>query len=480
MSSSDIFMLRKQGRSGDALMKAREGFAQNREDVWFLRAYAWTLYDHVKKIVEAYEAKQLSPAALSSQLTPYMREFSKFANLLRKDSAFSQMLRQAGKVSHDWPEFLGFARWVGISDFSEEDCSPFINEQGKKIDSLKVRFIRAICREAVARATDPNSAPALIKWGADVLCNALQESPNDQWLNYYQSKLHLVEGDAEHAIQRLMPVLHRQSKAAWTWALLGEILESARPVDAITCYGHATQLAREEQEVAKIRIHLALRLSLEGRLNEAAEQASLALKYREKHGYKVPQDLAQLVASDWYQQAVANKSLQKLPKMKAEAQMLLQEFDQQRLVYTTGVIDHINTEKALSYVATDATKGFILLHHKFPQVADLPPGVLIDVGFAKQDGPPLAWRSSEATVIPGLCETFIGILEKQEGKDFAFIRTQSGTVFVPPVLAKTFSEGLTYQVTTLAIKRTNKQGKVRWRAVTVNMQGGDSQPSVIE
>lgn len=451
MSSSEIFSLRKQGRSEEALAKAREGFAQNREDVWFLRAYAWALYDHVKKIVESYEAKQLSPASLSSQLTPYMREFSRFANPLRKDSAFSQMLRLAGKVSHDWPEFLGFARWAGINDFSEDDNSPFVNEQGKTIDSLKTRFTRAICREATARAADPNADPALVKWGVDVLGNALEESPNDQWLNYYQSKLHLAEGDAEHAIQRLMPVLHRQSKAAWTWALLGEILETTRPADAITCYGHATQLAREEQEVAKVRIHLAFRLSLVGRMNEAAEQASLALQYREQHGFRVPQDLAQLVAADWYQQAVANKSLQKLPKMMAEAQTLLQELDRQRLVYTTGVIDHINTEKSLSYVATGASTGFGLSHRKFPLAADLPPGTVVEVGSAENDGPPLDWRRSEAKVIPGLCETFVGTLERQEGKDFAFVRARGGDVFVPPALAKGFSTGQKYQVTVLAI-----------------------------
>ena len=73
MSSGEIFALRKQKRYAEALDMARSEYPQNTTDVWFLRAYAWALYDHAKEIVDRYEAKQLSPATLSGQLSPYMR-----------------------------------------------------------------------------------------------------------------------------------------------------------------------------------------------------------------------------------------------------------------------------------------------------------------------------------------------------------------------------------------------------------------------
>ena len=297
---------------------------------------------------------------------------------------------------------------------------------------------------------------------------ALQDEPNDQWLNYYQSKLHLANGEPDLAIKRLTPVLRRQSRAAWPWALLGEILEIEHPQDVLTCYAHATQLAREEQEVAKVRIHLAQRLALVGRFNEAAHQANLALQYREQHAYKVPQELHQLLASDWYQQALANNSLQPLPKAESSARALLQQLDRQNLTYTRGVIDHINTEKALSYVATGAATGFGLLHNKFPTVADLLPGTVVEIGRAEPDGHPLDWRLSEASELAGLCQTFTGSLIRQEGKDFAFIRSTPEDIFVPPMLTKNFEQGQTHNVSCLAIRRTNKQGKTGWRAVKVN------------
>jgi hypothetical protein len=465
VSSSDIFALRKQGRSAEALEMARAEYPENTADIWLLRAYAWALYDHAKKLIDSYEAKQLSPTALSGQLTPYMREFAKIASPLRGDSTFSQLLRLGGKAAKDWRDFLGFARWAGVSDFSEEDKTSFVNDQGKAIDSLQKRFTRAICREAVTRETDPQSDQELIAWGLGILEQALRDEPNDQWLNYYQSKVHLAHGEADLAIKRLAPVLRRQSRAAWPWALLGEILEAKQPEDALTCYAHATQLAREEQEVAKVRIHLAQRLALAGRLNEAAQQANLALQYREQHAFKVPQELQQLLASDWYQQAVANNRLQPMPKVESAARALLQELDRQTLSYTQGVIDHINAEKALSYVATGADTGLGLPHRKFPHIAELPPGTLVEIGRAEPEGPPLDWRLSEVKSLPGLCETHSGNMERQEGKDFAFIRTTREDVFVPPGLAKAFAQGQQYEVSCLAIRRTNKQGKTGWRAV---------------
>ena len=474
MSSKEIFALRKQGRSADALELARSEHPENANDIWFLRAYAWALYDHIKSVVDRYEAKQLSPTALSSQISPYMREFARIGGPLRGDSAFSQIIRLSGKVSKDWGEFLGFAWWAGVEDFPEEDKKSFVNEHGKTLDSLQKRFTRAICREAAANAENDQISREWIDWALSVLEKALSEEPNDQWLNYYQSKIHLSRGESSEAIKRLAPVLNRQTRAAWPWAQLGEILEPTRPDDALICYAYATKLAREEQEVAKVRIHLAERLALAGRFGQAAQQVRLALRYREQHGFKVPQELQQLAASDWYQQAVAGDAFEPLPSVELEARALSQALNELNLSYTPGVIDHINEEKGLSYVATAASTGVGLLHRRFPEVADLPPGTIVEVARADPDGPAVRWRPTDLTSIPGLCQSLSGTLERQEGQSFAFARCGVADVFVAPQLAQAFDPGCAYEVVSLAIRRTNKQGKTGWRAVKIL----DIQPSL--
>ena len=468
MTSDMIFKLRKQGCSSEALAVARENYDANARDIWFLRAYAWVLYDQLKDVVGRFETGHLSATELNNQFTPTMREFARFGDLLRRDTAFSQILRLAGKVSKDWREFLGFARWSGTDDFSDDDRQPFVNDKGKTIDSLEQRFRRAICREAVAHLADGQSSSELVDWGLGILDESLAENPSDQWLNYYQSKAHLARGEDALAIKRLVPVLRRQARAAWTWALLGEILEKSQPDDALVCLVYATQLAREEQEVAKVRIHLAHRLASQERYAEAAHQISLALKYREDTGFKIPQELQQLASSEWYSRVNGDGSMQDLPDVGSAAMALLRNLDRKSLTYVQGVVDHVNNDKALSYIATGVNTGMALKHARFPQIADLVPGTILEVGRAESDGPPLDWRPSQAVELPGLCETMSGQLERHDGNSFAFIRASRDDIFVPPDLAATFDTGGKYEVTCLAIKRSAKSGKIGWRAVQIS------------
>jgi hypothetical protein len=247
--------------------------------------------------------------------------------------------------------------------------------------------------------------------------------------------------------------------------LLGEILEASRPDDAIACYGQATQLAREEQEVAKTRIHLAHLLAQAKRFAEAAHQVKLSLAFREQQQFKVPQELAQMAASDWYRGCVADARFQRLPDAGAAAVAILDKINQQNIKYQQGVVDHINMEKGGSYVATAPDGGFFLSHRKFRDVAAVPPGTIVEVGVAAGDNRPAYWRPAFVITIPGLCEALTGQLDRPEGKNFAFIRTEKASVFVPPNLAADVPFDEVTPVRCLAVWRTDKEGKTRWKAL---------------
>ena len=73
--------------------------------------------------------------------------------------------------------------------------------------------------------------------------------------------------------------------------------------------------------------------------------------------------------------------------------------------------------------------------------------------------------ASTASSIPGLCETFSGIVERHEGQPFAFLRSDAGDVYIPPELACEFPVDEQMSGTCVALRRANKQGKVGWRAV---------------
>ena len=465
MDSKEIFALRRAGKSAEALEAARASLLGHENDLWFLRAYAWAIYDQAKKIVEDHEQKRLSDSAMGHRISPYMREFSQIGAPLRGDTAFSQMLRLAGKVSRHWPDFLAFAQWAGIDGFEAEDLAPFVTEDGRRVDSLQRRFVRAVAREAASAAAEGRGDSDPVRWALTILAQALAEDPNDQWLNYYQSKIDLSEDRFRDAVRRLVPILRRQSRAAWPWALLGEILEKTQPAKAVVCYVHATELARDEQEVARVRIRLAELLAAQERFDEAAFQAHLAARYREEHGFKTPAELSRLLQSDWYMREFRTDRPKPPPKAGGEARKLLAELDARPVVYSLGVVEHINEEKALTYVVTGVESGSPMPHGRFPEIAEVEPGTIIEIGRTDPAEKPTDWRRAEAEVIPGLCKDVTGRIERHEGNSFAFLRNPQGDVFVPPDLAKKVGDGEAAERTVRAVLRKAKNGKVGWKAL---------------
>ena len=468
MGSKEIFELRRAGQSAEGLRMARAEFQPGMDDVWFLRAYAWCLYDAAKPFAEAGDGGPGGARELNGQFTPLMREFARMGDPLRKDMSFSCMLRLAGKVARDWPEFLAFAKWSGVDDFEGKDCLPEQTPSGKTIDSVQKRYIRAICRETANRAGRSDTRTELIDWGASILEKALEQDPRDPWLPYYHVKVLRARGEVDRAVGQMSRVLRRQPKAAWAWVQMGEILEANQPEAALVCYARATETASEEQELAKARIVLARMLAEGGKHPEAADQVSRALKYREQNGYsRIPPDLQALRESAWYGEAIAGGLLRPLASMESRATAFLKALESQHLEYELGVVDHINAEKSITFIATGVDDGAVLPHGKFPDAARLAPGTVVEIGRTGPGDPPSGWRPAEDRTISGLCETFKGTLSKNPDQDFAFVRSGKGDIFVPPPLAASFAHGKSHTVSGKAIRRKAKNGKTGWRAVEI-------------
>lgn len=476
MSSNDILALRKQGRIAEALDMARKEAAanpNNLNDVWFARAYGWALYSHANKLITLHKENKLSEMAVANQISPYMREFSQIANPLRKDMVFSQFLRIANEVSKYWSDFIYFAQWAGLDSFTEEDKKPYIAENGTKIDSLEKRFTRAICREIANLSIENQIKPELLQWGNQVLKKALQDEPDNQWLNYYQSKILLAQGDYHNAIKSLLPTIRRQMNAAWIWALLAHVLDHIEPDDALICYIYSTQLAREDQEVAKVRITLAEKLANVQRYEEASFEVSKALQYRESNNFKIPVQLNELKNQPWYKENLTKNTLRPCASVKLEAKELIAELDKDNLTFEKGYIDHVNKERELSYIVTGLDTGLGIYHKKFPDIKKVPVGTVVEVGFLKVGKKrPISWKVSNEQKINNLCDNFSGVLNKIAGKNFAFITSGETNIFVPPDLASSFNEVHDVPVKCFAIRKANREGKIGWRAVKLSQNNG--------
>jgi tetratricopeptide (TPR) repeat protein len=463
--SQEIFQLRKEQRLEEALIKARTAFESTPQDIWVQRAYGWVLYDLLKREIESFQVTSNDVAHLAARLDSMIREYRQFGASIRPDLLHSQILTLILKVSREWPRFLDFARWWDPTAFRPEDRQPYQPPGGREIPSLGIRYAYAVGREALHHAANLN--PDIIRWAEGQVDSALAQSANDQWLHYYKSQFLLNRNQNAEAEVHLLPVLRRQSQAAWVWSLYGHIQEQSNPGKAIICYQRAAQVARQPQEVGNTRISLARLLHEHGRDEEAAVQVREALAYRTSANYRIPEQLAKLSNSEWYRILAERSDLPAEPDVAAAAQEIVSAGSRARLVYRVGVIDNHNGEKALAHVAFALGDGSVLLYSKFNGIERREVGTLVEVGFIEGDSRAEDWRETGSTSIPGFVDRISGSVQRCDGHDYGFMSSSAGSVrvFIPPYLMAAAPPEIKEVASCVAVMSTDKKGKKGWKAL---------------
>ncbi len=464
--ASEISQLRKSGKIDEALARARACFAVSPDDLYIQRAYGWVLYELVKHEVEALEKSRSSSGQVANRFNECLAEYRQFGENDRPGMLHSLLLNQVLKGSRVWPGFLGFARWWGPEFLTDDDRKPYNLPNGKAAPSLSMRFLYAVGREALHQAQSVDSET--LAWANKQVTTALAEYPDDQWLHYYQSKLLLERGCIAQAQECLMPVVRRQQRAAWVWTLLGQTFERENQNIAVTCYFRAVQVANKPMEVVKTRVALARLLATQERFDEATLQVRRALEYRTENDYKVPQELGQLLASNWYRERAGRNDLPKEPDVAEAAEAILYPCETRPIDYRTGVIDNQNQVESLCHVAFTINDGRILRHKKFKGVENLAVGEIIDVGFFAGDDCACQWRKTEKKLIDDFCCAMRGELTQRTGQSFGFLNTVDGDrVFVHPDLMRSAPkiDGIT-DLSCIAMIGKDKQGRPGWRALS--------------
>ncbi len=478
-AAQQVTTLRKAGRLDEALALAMPALAAAPEDLWLRRAVGWLFYDLIKRDVEGFGAGRVSRGQLIAHLNEWLREYARGGKADCPGLLHSLLLTQVLKVNKEWPRFLAFARWWDPACLRPEDREPFELDNGKTVASLELRLVYAIGR-AVSSGSE-HQDPNLVAWGAALLDSALEAHPNDQWLHYYTSKRLIDLGQTAEAREHLLPVLRRQRQASWAWALFGRTWEIEDPGKAITCYFRAIQVAGKDVEVVGTRVQLAALLAEAERYAEATVQVRAAIQCREKNDYRIPQGLAVLAASDWYQRYADLPNLTREPDVAQGADALVFGAAAADLVYRLGVIDNQNPEKALAHVVFGLDDGAILFYRSMKGVSKLAVGTCVEVGVVKGETRPVSYRLSEKTMIPGLCERFEGELSQRPGQIFAFVIADGGgRIFVHPSLARELDGLVGHRVSCRAVVGKDKQGKPGWRAVSVDRsaQAGGDRPGM--
>ncbi|MGD9975655.1 MAG: tetratricopeptide repeat protein [Desulfatirhabdiaceae bacterium] len=462
--NQEITTLRKAKRLDEATRLARESLAQMPGDYAIEKAYGWVIYDQLKQALGQLEHHDITPDRLIAVTDDFISEYTRFKHIRRPDLSHSLILNMILKIvkAHGWPNFLWFAQWWNPECFGLEDQQPFKTPSGKVIPSLRLRYFYAIGRSLV---TGSEKGLPANDWAKETFEKALQQYPDDHWLHYYKSELLIRQGRHTDARDHMLPVMKRQQRAAWAWDQFGDTWVDESLENGIICFQYAIALSNKPEMALTIRRKLAEFLAMAGRHDEAAHHVKMALDIRQQMGFSIPADLAQLARSQWYRQSKPKACIH-ISELQARAHGLLCT----DLITRLGVVDNQNPEKQLAHVAFSVTDGMLIRYTQFTGIHAVPVGTVIEVACDKSaTHKPVRWKIAAQSSIPGLFETFQGILEIASGKPFGFVRrTDGGIVFVPPAVMQGYSGKTKTDVrcrAILSLDRTkNRQG---WRALFI-------------
>jgi hypothetical protein len=309
-----ITQLRKDGQLDQAYALAQASFvAGEQHPLPLLSAYAWVIYALIKREADLLADDKRTEAQIHPKLEKWLREYSRlFANSY-PDMVHSNLIRVVLKVSKNWSGFLTFAQWFGESRLDKGDFEGFKMDNGKTAMSIAEQYYTAIGAHLVKDHQHLN--PAIIAWAESMLNKGTQLFPSSQFMPYRQAKWLMVKGDQDQALTLMTNVVKRMSRVSWTWASLACIWRDSNAEKAITCFSYACELARKEDEVAKVRVYLAQLLAQANRYEEASLQVYNALQYRIANQHRLPAELLALKQSEWF----TNANQTQLASMKAKS-----------------------------------------------------------------------------------------------------------------------------------------------------------------
>jgi tetratricopeptide (TPR) repeat protein len=451
MTFQEINNLRKQGKLEEAYRLAREALQNAPDDLWLNRAMGWVLYDLIKRELQTVsddEEDGIGADSASSNLNfgRIQRYFAEYQRLqLPSDDTWirSQMLRLAAKAQKaGWQGFLEFVEWWGLEHLTENDWQPYHTDDGRELPSLALSAFYGLGRALKSLDRQDSRVGWIYEW----LQEAQRRYPNDQWL-VRSSALALAKlGRLDEAREAMRQVLRKNSREWWRWKDMAELLETSNPEQAIMCYYRACALERDKTKLVGVYVRLAQLLAQQSRFAEAAWCAKTARDTRESKGWKIPQELQELVDSDWFAQ---HKDAPK-PRVSTErfAMLFVKGIPEKSVQLKRAVLNHHNTEKGIAYFQWSPREGIAVPYRAFPNVQNAPIGSMAEVEIAPAEGRTvvIACRLVPFEEIPNFARRVRGRLQRRADRNHGFVQTDSGErYFTPPNVVGELPNGATVE-----------------------------------
>lgn len=459
MASKEIKELRHAGKLEEALQLATQGLESEPDNIWAKRAIAWVYYDYLKKFAQpesydsfkenllkirdlnlpedekmvfdscAWQIGSLVFALQKNENTDYGKvnalfEIIRDFHFSKPSEAYSFIFKAFHKGYQNWANYLAFADWWNFSNLRSED---YLKEefQGQRLMSIAEQAYIAYSKKLLeGRALDSFGQQKVIdkekiQSFLPQLDGLIKKHPDYQYPPYFKAKLLLASGNEENVLSAFLPFAKQRRNDFWVWELMAEIFSEDKETQ-FACYCKALSLKTPEDYLVKLRQIFTGILVEKNLYVEAKTEIQKIIATREKHGWKLPNQLVQWTEQDWYKSIHAKKDNQGLysSHFKKAEEILFQDVPEELVA-----VEFVNENKnLLSFVKDRQKYGFFNYsgHLEKPQIGDF-----IEVRFngGGQEGffKILSAKKSNSIALPEAVKNFEGILKIIPPLNFGFV-----------------------------------------------------------
>lgn len=525
MSFKEIKELRQAGKLEEALEMASMALQEDSENIWNKRAIAWIYYDYLKKYAQletfnefkenlvkikdlalpedekmvfdncAWQISKMVYAIQKNEPVDYskiddlfgiIREF----HFSKPSEGYSLLHKSFHKGYQNWSNYLTFADWWGFENLRSEDyLSEEYNGQKQmsfvekavvayskkllKLSSFNVTFAIANehekSKDEITRlnnliSEDVKSDKTKVELFLPILERVIKTQPNYQYPPYYMAKLLLALGNNENVLSSFLPFAKQKRNDFWVWELMAEIFSEKKDIQ-FACYCKALSLKTPEDFLVKLRQTFAAILIEKQMLNEAKTEILKVISTREKHGWKLPNQITQWIQEDWYNSAEAKNDNSSMysTQIKVAEEILFQDIEEELIA-----VEFVNeNRKILNFVKDKRKSGFFNYsnHLNKPKIGDL-----LKVRF-KGNGQDRFYHILSARLASDLnsdaVKEFEGPLKLMPPNNFGFVED----IFIDPNLIESNSLTDGQILIGKAILSFNKKKNVwGWKAFAVKIK----------
>jgi hypothetical protein len=466
MSIKEVIELCKADRLEEALQIVSAKLETDPENIWAKRAAAWVYYYHLKKYTQpessevfkdnlikikdlqlpevdkmvfdncAWQIGKLVFSLNGAEQINYGRinEILKIIqnfHFTKPSEGYTYIYKAFHKGYQNWSYYLNFADWWNFENLRSED---YLNEEfnGKRNMSIAEQAYIAYSKKLLeGEALDSFGQQRLIdklkiQSFLPKLETLIEKQPDYQYPPYFKAKLLLVLGSDKNVLSAFLPFAKQKKNDFWVWELMAEIFSEEKDIQFV-CYCKALSLKTPEDFLVKLRQTFAKMLIEKRMYNEAKTEIQKVIVTREKHKWKLTNQIVQWTDQEWYKSAKAKKDNQDLYSnhIKQAEEILFHDILEEIIV-----VEFVNENKNMLNFVKDKSKfGFFNYLGKLskPQIGDL---LKVRFNGDGQDGfyKILTVKKAESNEISDSIKDFEGAVKVISPQNLGFIEN----IFIEP------------------------------------------------